>query len=289
MLSIFSWACWPAVCHLPKLMLMEARLFPVGLLLKTLLQTLVLRWPACQSPSCELRSGVGGWYGRDLPSRQSQSDIQSGWAYSHAHSHCYPCRQLTLLDVLSFVIRVGVWPYLIRISICIFLQTNEACTISHGTDLCISLFGEYLSKILPILLFSCCLVKKKNSCSRYLSFVGYMWASTSSLWFVFSLIFKKILLTYSWYTVLIVSAIEQSEAIIQVHTFTPFKGYPHIGYYRILSWVPCSSVGPYYLFIYSGVCLSAPTFRFISPPLPPTTPVTVSLFSTSVILILFCK
>ena len=99
---------------------------------------------------------------RDLPSRQSQSDVQSGWTYSHAHGHCYPCQQ-TLLDVLIFVIRVGVWPYLIRISICIFLQTNEACTVSHGTDLCISLFGEYLSKILPILLFSCCLVKKKRT------------------------------------------------------------------------------------------------------------------------------
>ena len=149
--------------------------------------------------------------------------------------------------------------------------------------------GSICQKFYPFYYSVVAWLKKKNSCSRYLSFVGYMWASTSSLWFVFSLIFKKILLTYSWYTVLIVSAVEQSEAIIQVHIFTPFKVFPHIGHYRVLSWVPCSSVGPYYLFIYSGVCLSAPTFRFISPPLPPTTPVTISLFSTSVILILFCK
>ena len=52
--------------------------------------------------------------------------------------------------------------------------------------------------------------------------------------------FKKFLVEYSCFTMLLVSAVQQSESVI--HYIYPlfFRFFSHIGHYRVLSRVPCA-------------------------------------------------
>ena len=93
------------------------------------------------------------------------------------------------------------------------------------------------------------------------------------------------------YNVVLVSAIRHSESVYVCTHISPlfFRLSSHIGHYRLLSRVPCA-ISRFVLaiyFIYSSVYMSIPISQFIPPPLSPL--VTISLFSTSVTLFLFCK
>ena len=86
------------------------------------------------------------------------------------------------------------------------------------------------------------------------------------------------------------SGVQQSESVIHKHMPTLFlRFFSHIDHYRVWSRVPlCYIVGSYQVSIlYTEMCLSSPTSQFICP--PPYPLVTVSLFSASVTLLLFCE
>ena len=42
------------------------------------------------------------------------------------------------------------------------------------------------------------------------------------------------------YNVVLVAGVQQSDSVIHIHVFILFQIFTHIGYYRILSRVPCA-------------------------------------------------
>ena len=72
-------------------------------------------------------------------------------------------------------------------------------------------------------------------------------------YYIGHLVLVKILLLLSFwkfvgiwliYNVVLVLGIQQSDSVIYWHISIFFRFFSHIGYYRILSWVPCGIAGP---------------------------------------------
>ena len=72
------------------------------------------------------------------------------------------------------------------------------------------------------------------------------------------------------YNVILVSGIQQSEAVIYIHVHTPFRFFSHIGHYRALSRAPCAIYCRsllYILYIVMCICqFQSP--KFVSLPTP---------------------
>ena len=82
----------------------------------------------------------------------------------------------------------------------------------------------------------------------------------------------------------LVSGVLQSESVVHTHISIFLKFFPHIGHYRVLNRIPWSLLS----ILYTVVCVyykpHLPIYPFLTYPL-----VTISLFSKSVTLLLFCQ
>ena len=98
------------------------------------------------------------------------------------------------------------------------------------------------------------------------------------------------LLDYSWLMMLLLSGVQQSESFIHMYILFFFRFFSHIGYYRVLSRLPCAvhrSLSVDY-FVHKSVSMLIPTSYFI-PHSMMSPSVTLSLISKPMSSFLFYK
>ena len=90
------------------------------------------------------------------------------------------------------------------------------------------------------------------------------------------------------YNVVLISGVQQSESVIYIYMYPCFGGFfSHFSHYRVLSKVSyATQLALVVYFIYSSLHMSISASQFILPSYPL---VIISLFSTYVILLFFCK